>query len=51
MAYYCSLRGKIDFENLLVLEKLLRDLLLVQNISFTTLVKLGSDNNQGVGFF
>jgi uncharacterized pyridoxamine 5'-phosphate oxidase family protein len=36
VACFCSLKGKIDFENLLVLEKMLKNLPLQQNIfSFT----------------
>ena len=40
VAYFCSLRGKIDFKNLLVLEKMLDDLPLEQNIFSSTYFQL-----------
>ena len=43
VACFCSLKGKIDFENLLVLQKMLKNLPLEQNIfSFHLLsIRLG----------
>ena len=46
IAYFGSLRGAIDIENLLLLEKTSKNLLLEQNMQLNFFV--GIDNKQGV---
>ena len=48
IAYFGSLRGTIDFENLLLLEKTSKNLLLEQNMQLNFFV--GIDNKQGGQF-
>ena len=48
IAYFGSLRGTIDFENLLLLEKMLKNLPLEQNMQLNCFV--GIDNKQGGQF-
>ena len=48
IAYFGSLRGTIDFGNLLLLEKTSKNLLLEQNMQLNFFV--GIDNKQGVQF-